>query len=136
VLSHTANSPPFGNGFVHWEDAWDYYAQHYYLDNVKIIPALGSPYNPIQVPSTAPTPVKRSVKKPVDKSAVVPKVVQFDAKKPKRKAHDVNAQAGPSSAATRVNKSKKRARTEPLPEDSEECTASGAGKAVEISDSD
>jgi len=90
------------------------------------------------VPSTAPTPVKRSVKKPVDKPTAVPKVVQFDSKNTKRKAHDANAHAGPSSAVTRVkpNKGKKRARTEPLPEDGKDGKASYTGKVVLLSDSD
>jgi len=132
------NHPPFSNGFVHWEDALDYYARHYYLGNVKIVSTPGSLKNPIPVPSTAPTPVKKRVKKPVGKSAAAPKVVQIETKVPKRKANDVNPTAGPSSAITRIKlrKDQKRARTEPLPEEMVAGKPSYAGKVVDVSDDD
>ena len=103
------------------------------------MPAPGSLYNPIPVASTTPTPVKK-VKKVAGKSSAVPKDVPMDSKNTKRKAYDgkTKAEAGPSSAVTRIKstKNKKRARTEPLPEEKQASVPSYVGKVVIVPDSD
>ena len=138
-LSHTSNHPPFSNGFRKWSDAVDYYAVNYHNNNVKIITAPGSTYDPIAITSDAPTPVKN------------PQVIRgLGCKTVRRDAPDTSAKAGSSkklktsngatasaSTTTRASavKGKKRARpATPTPTSKEQKTLAYLGKVINVSD--
>ena len=80
---------------------------------MKIVTAPGSTFDPIPIPSNAPTPVKKTTRRRIKSSAAAKNALTST----KRKAEDTVA--GPSSASTRVKKGKKKARIEPHSEDGE-----------------
>ena len=140
-LSHTSNHPPFSSGFFKWDDAVDYYAINYHANNVKIITAPGSSYDPITIASNAPTPVKKTKVA----QGVQPKTIR-------RGAQDVGAKAGPSknpkglvtqaglsTARTVIGPPRKRTRfdaSSPTPKKKEGKKPDYANMLVDVSDYD